>query len=116
MELHKRDLIHKFKDVKNEIRYILYKWKNNETSTIDQQKDKNRLLFLYDVKEKIKMELGQCKDIYDYIDKLFTKEIKNSQHFNHFFMFCWTRHINNKIKKEDMHPIIIKYFDFIFQA
>lgn len=116
MELHKRDLIHKFKDVKNEIRYILYKWKNNETSTIEQQKDKNRLLFLYDVKEKIKMELGQCKDIYDYIDKLFTKEIKNSQYLNHFCLFCWKHQTNNKIKKEDMHPIIIKYFDFIFEG
>jgi hypothetical protein len=116
MELHKRDLIHKFKDIKNEIRYILHKWKRNETTNMEQQKDKNRLLFLYDIKEKIKIELGQCKDIYDFIDKLFTKEIKNSQYFNHFFMFCFYHQNNNSIKKEDMHPIIIKYFDFIFEA
>ena len=31
MENYKKTLIHKFKDVKNEIRYILYKWKKENT-------------------------------------------------------------------------------------
>ena len=122
MEKYRKNLIHKFKDIKNEIRYIIYKWqKNVSTNTIEslenlnnieQIKEKNRLLFLYDIKEKIKDELIDSKKIYDYVEEIFTKEIKNAEYNNkHFFNFCNKK----KISKNDINPILKKHFQFIFE-
>lgn len=84
LELHKRYLIHKFKNIKNEIQYILFKWKKNDTNNIEQQKEKNRLLFLYDVKNKIKNELNEHKNAYDIINEIFIKEIHYANYFKNY--------------------------------
>lgn len=116
MDIHKNILIHRFKDVKNEIRYILYKWKRSESSLIEsdeQKKEKRRLLFLYEVKEKVKNELLESQNVYDYIDELFTKEIKDNEHRKCAWV-CFTKQDRFSIKKESVHPILQKYFQFIF--
>ena len=65
IELHKRTLIMKYRDVKNEIRFLLFKWeKNNETvlsSDFDIKKEKEveALKYLMAKKEHIKNELVQ---------------------------------------------------------
>jgi hypothetical protein len=122
MEKYKKNLIHKFKDVKNEIRYIIYKWKKNVSNNsiesienlinIEQIKEKNRLLFLYDIKEKIKDELGDSKKIYDFVEEIFTKEIKNAEYNNNHFLFFWNK---KKILKNEINPILNKHFQFIFE-
>jgi hypothetical protein len=122
MEKYRNNLIHKFKDVKNEIRYIIYKWKKNVSTNsieslehlhnIEQIKEKNRLLFLYDVKEKIKDELVDSKKIYDYVEEIFTKEIKNAEHNNKYFLRFWNK---KKVLKEEINPILNKHFQFIFE-
>jgi len=136
MENYRKDLIHKFKDVKNEIRYIIYKWKKNvssdsldmttnpissspskkdiamDVSNMEKIKEKNRLLFLYDVKEKIKDELAESKKIYDYVDEIFTKEIKNAEHNNKIFLCFWNK---KKILKNEINPLLNKHFHFIFE-
>lgn len=115
LELHKRDLINKFKDVKNEISYILYKWKNDDSNNIESLKDKSRLLFLYEIKEKIKVELSHTKNVYDVIELLFMKEMKNAETYKKHQFYYWFMNKKVNIKKEDLHPILEKYFDFIFQ-
>jgi len=116
IDSHKQELIHRFKDVKNEIQYILYKWSNVDSNTIEQQKDKNRLLFLYEVKEKLKIELNQCKDIYDFIDRLFIKEINEAEYYKRlFYLFCGV-HKKTVIDTKNMHPLLEKYFDYIFES
>lgn len=136
MENHSKTLVHKFKDVKNEIRFILYKWKNednihvslsrsssglqdvsNNIQTVahyDQIKEKNRLLFLYEIKEKIKTELAECRNIYHLIDELFTKEIKDAEYKNNWFLLFFASHCRS-IKKRDLNPVLDKYFHFIFE-
>jgi hypothetical protein len=115
METYRKSLIHKFKDVKNEIRYILYKWKK-ENQTIDnaqQTKEKNRLIFLYEIKEQIKDEFIESKKIYDYVEDVFTKEIKNAEYNIHlWFWCCWNK---KSINKNDIHPLLNKHFHFIFE-
>lgn len=115
METYRKSLIHKFKDVKNEIRYILYKWKK-ENLTIDnaqQMKEKKRLIFLYEIKEQIKDEFIDSKKIYDYVEDVFTKEIKNAEYNIHlWFWCCWNK---KSINKNDIHPILNKHFHFIFE-
>jgi hypothetical protein len=116
METHRRVLIFKFRDVKNEIRYILYKWKNqNDDDAIDgeQEKEKGRLFFLYDVKDKIKAELLECSNIYQYVDEMFSKDIKlGGDNLSFISLYCKSA---RKIKKEDIHPILQNYFKFIFE-
>ena len=122
MEIYRKNLINKFKDVKNEIRYIIYKWKKNASTNsidsleninnIEQNKEKNRLLFLYDIKEKIKDELIESKKIYDYVEELFTKEIKNAEHNNKYLLKFWNK---KTIAKNEINPFLVKHFHFIFE-
>jgi hypothetical protein len=92
MENHRKSLILQLKNIKNEIRYIMYKWNNLSRAYIDEedtntnpnentqlQKEKAHLLSLMDQKEKIKKELIEYKDNYSQIDDLFMKEIKYAE-------------------------------------
>jgi hypothetical protein len=119
METHNKKLIHKFKDVKNEIRFILYKWRKEhlrQEIDIEYQKEKSRLLFLYDVKEKLKQELSETTCVYDYIDDIFTKEIKNAELKKGLFHLFFHRYTRTVLKKEYIkNPVILKYFQFIFE-
>ena len=93
MDTHRKTLIMQLKNIKNEIRYILYKWNGlsnphfledtHETRSANEhiqiQREKIRLLFLMDQKENIKKELIEYKDNYTQIDDLFMKEIKYAE-------------------------------------
>jgi hypothetical protein len=126
IEIYKKNLIIKFKDVKNEIRYILFKSKQNNTfetsETLDENKENARLNFLYQVKDKIKTEIIDYRNAYNYIDDLFTKEIKmaetkkNNWIFYYCFLinFCKSKRNPVFVKEKGGNPIIDKYFEFIF--
>jgi hypothetical protein len=86
-ELYRKNLIIRFRDIKNEIHYILHKWNmfGEELDKIDakykskspqQEREKNRVLYLMNLKEKTKTELMQCKYIYSQLDELFKREIR----------------------------------------
>jgi len=82
MDTHRKTLIIQFKDVKNEIRYILYKWNSvpiGNPESPQRLREKTRLLFLMELKDKIKKELIDYKDAYNQVDDLFMKEIKYSE-------------------------------------
>jgi hypothetical protein len=116
MENYKKTLIHKFKDVKNEIRYILYKWKKENTASIenpDKLKEKNRLVFLYQIKENIKNELLESKKIYDYVEDIFIREIKNAEYNNN--LSCWCYWKKKTIHNDTIPSILNKHFHFIFE-
>ena len=116
MENYKKTLIHKFKDVKNEIRYILYKWKKENTVSVenpDKLKEKNRLIFLYQIKENIKNELLESKKIYDYVEDIFIREIKNAEYNNH--LWCWCFWNKKTIHNDTIPAILIRHFHFIFE-
>jgi hypothetical protein len=113
METYRRVLIFKFRDVKNEINYILHKWKNNTEDISSGEKEKERLFFLYDIKEKIKTELMDCVNIYQYVDEMFSKDIKiASEHHGFVYLYIMRP---RKVKKEDIHPLLQRYFSFIFE-
>jgi hypothetical protein len=89
MELNKQELIHKLVDIKNEIRYILHKWKKlgNTTENLEQKRDNVRLLFLYNIKSNLKTEYVKCKTAYYDIEQLFAEEIQNSKKKRKHFVF-----------------------------
>jgi hypothetical protein len=89
-EIYKKNLIIKFRDIKNEIHYIIYKWNLTgepidkidskcQSNTPQREREKNRVLYLMDMKEKTKKELMQCKYIYIQLDELFKKEIRYAE-------------------------------------
>jgi hypothetical protein len=123
IEIYKKNLIIKFKDIKNEIRYILHNNANIDTSdSVENNKTKNRLFFLYQVKDKIKTEFIDYRNAYGYIDDLFTKEIKcaESKKNNLWTYYCYCifyffdTNQTIAIKTRGVNPIVDKYFDFIF--
>lgn len=116
MDMHRKNLILKFKDIKNEIRYILYKWNSQPVSVADtdspqRQHEKTRLLFLMETKQKIKKELIEYKDAYNQVDDLFLKEIKYSE-INRKWGFC----CRQKTIQYDVYtnPVIKEHLDIIF--
>jgi len=115
IEIYKKNLIIKFKDVKNEIRYIFYKLENYKIEYENQDKYKNRLIFLYEVKDKLKSEIFDMQCAYSHIDNAFMKEIKNSE--NKKNMFCYILSFfpfNKDVNNTSSNSIIDKYFHFVF--
>lgn len=103
IETNKKNMLDRFKDVKNEIRYILYQ--HNERETTEQSnRIHKRLQYLIDSKEKLKQELIHYKNAYSYIDELFTIEIKNARNKS-----SWCFHKTNTSFDENTNPIVDKY-------
>jgi predicted glycoside hydrolase/deacetylase ChbG (UPF0249 family) len=128
-EIYKKNLIEKLRDVTNEIRFILYKWEKKQEDPlvimdvsmndisirdIDKIKEKNRLLYLYDIKTKIKEEIMEFRSTYGFMDEVFTKEIKMAEaRKREWFWFQSRASMKNYLK--DANPIIIKYYKSIFE-
>jgi len=88
MNQYKKNLIIRFRDIKNEIHYIMHRWNVNEgqidsevvsEKTPQKIREHMRLLYLMDLKEKTKNELLNCNDIYNQIDELFNREIRYAE-------------------------------------
>jgi hypothetical protein len=86
--LYRKNLIIRFRDIKNEIHYILYKWNtlgdemDKTDKTPQQEREKNRIVFLMGLKEKTKKELMQFNSIYSQMDDLFKREIRYAESHN----------------------------------
>jgi len=75
IETYKKSLIYKYRDAKNEMRYILYKIDPEKCD----ERCKSRVAYLVDIKTKIRDELIEYKTIYSYMDDAFIQEIKNAE-------------------------------------
>lgn len=115
IETNKKNIMMKFKDIKNEIRYIVHHSKtgNYENDVLKKKREQNRLKYLLDIKQKIKEELFHYKNAYNYIDHLFTREINHADRirfFSFYYFFSYKKIKNTKIT----NPIINEYLEFIF--
>jgi len=98
VESYKKTLIIKYMDVKNEMRYILCKSqeriynsdinsknvinsspKSSSIILTDIQREKERLLYLTNMKSKLIEEIVQYKNAYSHIDNAFIEEIQNAE-------------------------------------
>ena len=116
--LSKKNLIIRFRDIKNEIHYILYKWSltgeslDNITSeqtpkTPKQEREKNRILYLMDLKEKTKKELIDCKNTYIQLNELFKTEIRYAE--THQSCFGCSGFFKPEYDIKHMNPAIRDY-------
>jgi hypothetical protein len=126
MESHKTHLIVKYKDIKNEINYNVYKM--NMKYKLDTRMDdevemllnneKERVLFLNELKERIKNEIINYKDAYNQLDYLFTKEIQFAErHVSLVYVLRWYFACCGKPKYLDIkrytNPVIQDYLNII---
>lgn len=112
IELSKKNLIMKLKNTKNEINYILYKY---DTETEQSIRQKNRLDFLSDSKEKLKLELNHYNNAYSYIDTIFFHETYYGENLPILYMYlcccCKCKQTYETIKNKN--PIVDEYLQFI---
>ena len=131
LENHRQIMILKFKDIKNEIRFILHKWDKEENDADiefmnanvlqqrmrDKQREQKRLNFLYDIKEKLKVELNDYRTAYGCMEDIFTNEIKHAERESNrlcIWLFClWRRQLHYK-RLDNINPVLDKYFHFLF--
>jgi len=104
IETYKRKMIIKLRDVKKEIRYITRVRRQSERSNLHE----SRMILLVGVKEKIKSELLCYKNAYQYMDDVFTREIKQAQctRSQWFAFFQYKERYYDNIKN---NPIIDKF-------
>ena len=102
IESNRKTLIERFKDVKNEIRYILYSHNSLET-TEQSNRIHKRLQYLIESKDKIKHNLLHFRNAYSYIDELFTIEIKNARLYT-----FWGR-TKPSMCYDNSNPVVDKY-------
>jgi hypothetical protein len=127
IEDYKRCLILKYKDIKNEINYIMYKWEKDNNrkseplqSLIHNKKetDVKRLEWLLKKKEEVKNQLihNNTTNVYQYIDNLFTREIAVSEAYytyhtvgmHHFFP------PKSYEKLQYGNPVVDAHLNFVF--
>jgi hypothetical protein len=122
IEQYRTNLIIQFRDIKNEIHYIIYKWNligehieridsKYQAKTPQQEREKNRVLFLMDLKEKTKKELMQYNSIYIQINDLFKKEIRYAE--THQSCFGCTRVLKPDYDFSKLNPIVRDYLKLV---
>lgn len=130
-EMHKRNLIEKLRDIKNEIYYILYKWEKQERiiqrqleltkippNPLSKQTkihEEERLSALYKLKETTKNEIIEFQSAYSVMDNIFSREIVSAEKKHNkwwFLLFCyyWNPPTTTAIYFDDITPILASYF------
>jgi len=140
IEFYKKDLIMKYKDIKNEIQYIMHKWSEEETNprfenafidmrdmnqlpdrfsriVLKKNHEKERLAFLLNEKQRVKTDLIHYGNSYVYIDDLFSREIQHSEYYETWIgSVSFLLGIAKKSHKmyDNSNPIVDNYLNFIF--
>ena len=80
IETYKRNLIIRYKDIKNEIRYIRQNGGEGE-------RKRTRYAFLLSMKDKLKDEIIQHKNVYSDIETIFVQEIKKAETYKWYWLW-----------------------------
>ena len=118
MEQYKKNLIIRFRDIKNEIHYILHKWNSSNAEESENAKkspryirEKTRLVYLMELKENTKNDLMLCKNTYTQINELFNKEIRYAEtHQSCFGCAGWFRPDYDFSK---LNPVVRDYLKLV---
>jgi 6-pyruvoyl-tetrahydropterin synthase len=115
IELSKKKLIMKFKDIKNEIKYILCKWDHShyEKDSFEMVREKNRLEYLLKIKENMKDELCHYNNAYSCIDSIFMKETYFVEKNNIFMCLLFLNKKENYKNIRDQNPVVNNHLEFI---
>jgi hypothetical protein len=105
----------KFKDIKNEIKYILCKWENShyEKDSFEMIREKNRLEYLLKIKENMKDELCHYNNAYSCIDSIFMKETYFVEKNNIFMCLLFLNKKENYKNIREQNPVVNNHLEFI---
>jgi hypothetical protein len=121
IEHYKKMLILKYKDVKNDILFLMNKWEKESVTkerTLQKQTEIEKLQNLLKLKEEYKNELLQTNshNVYAYIDKLFIREMQHSENYYAYhgvdMYLCCRPPLLERF--EYGNPIVDHYLNFIF--
>ena len=122
----KNSLIHNLCDLKNEIRSIEHKWKKDSRGgdivkddiyIATHNKEVGRHNYLFSIKEQVKKEIIQSRNVYGHLDEIFTREIKHAEKKTNnlgAWYICFWNYSNSNHDYRGINPVIDKYFHFIF--
>ena len=111
METYKKNLMLKFKDVKNELRYIFWKF-GSELHANHLHPMHKRAEILSLKKVGLKEELLHYRSAYGYMDELIMREIKRSENiFLVRYFYIYTK----KTDFSHQNPVIKQYLDILFE-
>ena len=115
IELSRKKLIMKFKDIKNEIKYILYKWDHShyEKDSFDMIREKNRLEYLLKIKDNMKEEIYYYNNAYSYIDSIFMKETYFVEKNNILMCLLFLNKKENYKNIKHQNPVVSNHLQFI---
>ena len=124
---HRRNLIEKMRNVKNEKQYILYQWDKREQlhispSTLQKHQHKReqmRLQELETTKNSLKNEIIDYQNMYGILDDLFSREIKDAETKKKQWTYyspicCYSQNSLTKGYINQLHPSISQQFSFLF--
>ena len=100
IESYKRTLMIRYRDVKNELRYINQKGGESE-------RKKTRYTFLLSTKDKLKDEIIQHMNIYSIVDMIFVNEIKNVETYKWYWL--WIIIVGIRPTQYDTNSIIYRH-------
>jgi hypothetical protein len=95
-DLHRKMLIEKLRDIKNEIYFILYKWEKEEKyaqkhsnaplspavrANSQRERERERLTYLYILKDSTKNEIIVFQNTYSVMDTIFNREISGAERY-----------------------------------
>jgi hypothetical protein len=117
----KKNTIVKLRNVKNEIRYIIFKWGKKGINILEEErqlsgdfvKERNRLFHLLKIKENIKDEIVHLNNSFEIIDDIFSREIKYAESKKNVILLLFgcdkpkieEYNYDNPIVKEYLKPI-----------
>jgi len=111
METYKKNLMIIFKDVKNELRYIYWKF-GNELRVNNNHPIYKRIEILSKKKCELKEELLHYRSAYGYMDELILREIKVSERVTTFrLMFI---NYTSKTNFSHSNPVVQQYLEYLF--
>jgi hypothetical protein len=122
----KKSLVYNLRDLKNEIRSIEHKWKKesynkhiikDEIYIANHNKEAKRIQYLFSIKEQVKTEIIESRNVYGHLDEIFTREIKRAEKkMNNFgaWYICFWNYSNSNHDYRGINPVIDKYFQFIY--
>jgi len=105
MDHHKNLLLYKFKNIREQLKQVLLN-KNEEKGN-----EPNYISNLYQEKEYIKNEIQKTNEICSNIDDIFSREIRNADQTS---LYCCIFQQQKKISFHGVHPLVEKYFTFVF--
>lgn len=135
-DLHRKMLIEKLRDIKNEIYFILYKWEKEEKyaqkhnltinaplspalrANTQRERERERLTYLYILKDNTKNEIIEFQNTYSVMDTIFNREISGAErHLNKWWGYLLCNYCRPPTPSYDyfdgITPILAEYFSNI---